>query len=64
MIVKTIVTVMQKYAEEVTKEQQEGLSLSSLALEDEVIRIREPTFFWMEERVIMFTTAPLYLKEH
>ena len=32
---------MQKCAEEATKEQQEGLSLSSLALENEVIRIKK-----------------------
>ena len=33
-VVKTVVTVMQKYAEELAREQQESLSLSSLALED------------------------------
>ena len=33
-VVKTVVAVMQKYAEELAKEQQESLSLSSLALED------------------------------
>ena len=39
-MVKTIVTVMKKYAEEETKEQQERLSLSSLAVEEEVVSIK------------------------
>ena len=37
---KTVVTVMQKYAEELAKEQQDGLSLSSLALENGEIRVK------------------------
>ena len=39
-MVKTILIEMMKYAEEETKEQKEKLSLSSLAVEDEVVCIK------------------------
>ena len=39
-VVKTVVAVMRKYAEELEKEQQEGLSLSSLALGESDICVK------------------------